>query len=352
MFSLSDLNTNTSISTSTEFIRINNPQTYNPQTIVSSDIEFTSRLFEHVPIMKNLILSEYNMVMSGKLVNELVIFADQTNFYKEPRPVIELFVNDIDTKQNIEKLRLYLHSYYSSFTVEPTKTHVSFITDDFILIVYYNYNNIIKLSVINELPCDSIIWNGISLLFNELTKNYLETNAIMYDMLLYSTKYYRQLATRFIKGISIIIKFDDFDEFLSNFKLNNMVEISTTTFTATGISNTRPLLIEYKFPTASAISKVDDTEFNIFTLQPKMSLLDTYHLLRFGVKGNNISSNSSNSYNSYNSSNSSNLINSTKNPLIQVLTTEELIQAELEIKEALNLITIKYATLIDQKLSL
>ena len=72
MFSLSDLNTNTSISTSTEFIRIDNPQTYNPQTIVNSDIEFTSRLFEHVPIMKNLILSEYNMVMSGKLVNELV----------------------------------------------------------------------------------------------------------------------------------------------------------------------------------------------------------------------------------------------------------------------------------------
>jgi hypothetical protein len=165
----------------------------------------------------------------------------------------------------------------------------------------------------------------MSLLFNELTKNYLETNAIMYDVST-STNYCKMLSCWFTKGVSIIIKQDDFDEFLSNIKLNNMKEINTKLFTATGISSILPTLIEYKFPIASAIST--DIDFNIFTIQPKMALLDTCHLLRSGA-------------------------NSTqKNPLTKVLTPEEIIQAELEFLEAIKPIAIKYTAIIDTRLLL
>ena len=98
MFSLSDIQVQ---DVSNELIRVDNVLYPSIQLINSND-EFITRLFTHLPFMKDFSLIDHNMIMSGKLVAELALFENQDQFFK-PKSFIELYLFNVFDIVTIKK---------------------------------------------------------------------------------------------------------------------------------------------------------------------------------------------------------------------------------------------------------
>ena len=168
-----------------------------------------------------------------------------------------------------------------------------------------------------QVDCDGMIWTGTTILFNKTAKKCLETRAILFITHNTSYAYYNNLNLWFVKGLSLYIHPDDFEDFSSDIKLTELTEINKNFFTARGLY-IAPLTKSYKFPLAIASNVVD-----IFSIQPQMPVIDTCNLLR-----------------------------SRNSVLSEVLTTEEIVQAEEEFLGAINEVVEKYTAIINERLLL
>ena len=146
----------------------------------------------------------------------------------------------------------------------------------------------------------------------------MDNNYLQY----YSHNELQTISHWFIKGFSILI--ENFEEFSSDIIIRELKEIDNKIFTANGlfVKELKNKDTKFKFPIASSF--IDSTELDIFTLQPpKISISETCMLLR----SQNIA-------------------------LKEVLTSEEILQAEDEFVEAIQSISKKYTNIIHEKLLL
>ena len=353
MYSLVDLNLNNSefqstkhstnrcTEHSTEQYRIDNIVKKNI-IITTTDAEFMTRLFDHLPIMREMPIVEYDYIMSGNLVRELVLFEDQEEFFK-PISCIELYMldchsctdlsdtpvqkSDTPVQKSVNKLYQFLKCHCSNIYIERTKQYVSFSTNAFKIIIYLQ-KNLSMLDIVNK-SCNGIIWTGHSILMDENAKYCLENKSNMYSFgTSNSDQYLYWLELWFIRGIGVTFAneddFKDFQEIVKFSKLDSngysKLKSCNKLFTAKSLSIKLPTK-SYQFPVAYA-HNIDETNINIFQLQPKMTVNETCKLLRLN-----------------------------EHALSKVLTKEEIKQAENDFMEAIQEVGKKYANIITDRLN-
>ena len=283
-----------------------------PRKLVTTDEEFKARLLDHVPIFEDFVFE--NIIMSGQLVTDLILYEnrDYTSLV-----VIELYIINHEFENHefknhefknhefenhefeqkipviIQRIQQHIYSFIQkAMTIVRTRKYISFSFTDFTTnFTFVNYTIVVYitplsspilsplsspqtlLSEIYEIDCDSCTWDGTSISISERALFSIENNAIIYSFY-EKYQYLHQLEYWFKRGMSILV--EDFEDFQSFVKCNNLINISINYYTAKSIY-IKPLSKLYQFP-PGIITTYDDVD--IFSLQPAMILNDTAHLLR------------------------------------------------------------------------